>query len=301
MNHMGKIICQKKGGISVIDCETCGFMHQDPLPDEKTLEEFYKKRYFQTTRSKDYYNQQVKEGGYLNFCNFEKEKRIREYIPKNLPLKILDIGCGSGYFLKLFKDKGWDVAGIEPSEQLYEKTLKDQNLNIFFGTFEEYLMNNPEKYSVVNLTAVLEHVRNPLSILSKIKNEILVRDGIICVEVPNDFNPLQQIIHSIKNNLWWVCSEHINYFNYKSLRKMLSNSGFLPLYSTVTFSMELFVLMGDDYIDNPDIGAKVHNKRVTLENNLMSSKNGQILKEKLYNKFKQLGIGRTIICYAKSC
>jgi 2-polyprenyl-3-methyl-5-hydroxy-6-metoxy-1,4-benzoquinol methylase len=298
MNHIGKIICKNKDDISVVDCKTCGFLHQYPLPDEKKIEEFYKKQYFQITQ-RNYYDRQVKEEEYLNFCNSEKEKRIRECITKNLPLRILDIGSGSGHFLKLFKDKGWDVAGIEPNEQLYEKVLKDLNLNIFCGTFEEYLMNNSEKYPVVNLSGVLEHLHNPLSILSKIKNDILLPDGIICVEVPNDFNSLQKAIYQIKNNLWWVCSEHINYFNYPSLKKTLINSGFLPLYSTVTFPMELFVLMGDDYIDNPDIGAKMHNKRVILENNLMITKNGQIFKENFYDKFRQLGIGRTIIFYAK--
>lgn len=104
----------------------------------------------------------------------------------------------------------------------------------------------------------------------------------------------------MKKNAWWVCFDHINYFSASSLNKLLAKTGFQLLYSTITFPMELFILMGEDYIGNPDVGSKMHDKRVILEHNLNKSERGRILKEELYQKFKGLGVGRTIICYAKN-
>ena len=62
--------------------------------------------------------------------------------------------------------------------------------------------------------------------------------------------------------------------------------------------MELFLLMGDDYLKNEKIGKDIHQKRMIMEKNLMNDKN-QELKKNLYEKFAQLGIGRTAIFFAQ--
>ena len=56
--------------------------------------------------------------------------------------------------------------------------------------------------------------------------------------------------------------------------------------------------MGDDYLKNEKIGKNIHKKRMIMEKNLMNNKNQEI-KENLYHKFAQLGIGRTAIFFAQ--
>ena len=70
------------------------------------------------------------------------------------------------------------------------------------------------------------------------------------------------------------------------------------VYQQSTFPLELFLLMGDDYLKNEKIGKKINQKRINLEMNLMAEKNGKIKKE-LYEKFAEIGIGRASIIYAK--
>lgn len=131
MAHKGRIVMTGEDGTKVIDCEECGFIHQHPLPSKRELDTFYRKKYFKTPQSKDYCEKKISESTYIDFCNSEKERKIRKCLTKNLPLNMLDIGCGSGDLITLFKEKGWDVIGIEPSKNLYDRLLRRSNLNIF--------------------------------------------------------------------------------------------------------------------------------------------------------------------------
>lgn len=92
--------------------------------------------------------------------------------------------------------------------------------------------------------------------------------------------------------------DHLNYFNFKSLSKILTNLKFKVIYQQSTFPLELFLLMGEDYLENEKIGKKIHQKRIKLEMNLMSQGKSEI-KKQLYEKFAQIGIGRTAIIYAQ--
>ena len=168
-----------------------------------------------------------------------------------------------------------------------------------------------KKYDVINLFDVLEHVHNPSELLKKC-HRLLKSGGIIVIEVPNDYNPLQKIVQkSLKKEEYWLTIltkgrnyhwaskiDHVNYFNFFSLKRLLTKLRFKVVYQQSTFPLELFLLMGDDYLKNEKIGKKIHQKRINLEMNLMAEKNGRIKKE-LYEKFAEIGIGRTSIIYAK--
>jgi len=58
--------------------------------------------------------------------------------------------------------------------------------------------------------------------------------------------------------------------------------------------MELFLLMGDNYVDNPEVGKQCHQKRVNFELSIPKE-----LRRNLYNKLAELGLGRDCIIYAR--
>ena len=67
---------------------------------------------------------------------------------------------------------------------------------------------------------------------------------------------------------------------------------------TVTFLIDLFLLMGKNYIGNDMLGRECHSLRKDFETHL--SKSNEIdFKDKLYQKFLEVGIGREIIIYGK--
>ena len=293
-NHFGEIILHKDN-VDLIDCETCKFIHIMPLPSHEELLKFYQDEFYQTIKP-TYLKKDEDEKEYWNISYDEKLSILES---NNLPnKKILDVGCGGGFFLKRAKKKQWDVLGIEPSPDA-SNYAKNQDIPIITNFLENIDFTNQEKFGAIHMNAVLEHSNAPNQIL-KICYEVLEKNGMLIVETPNDFNPLQIIAHKfLKKDEWWVApKQHLNYFNFKSLSNLLQRNGFEIILKQTTFPLEIFLLMGFDYTGNPELGLKKHQERMKFEQN-MNSVQGNDLKQKIYSKFAEIGIGRRIILYAK--
>lgn len=306
--HEGKVIAEIKG-YSVIDCETCGFKHLEPIPSDAELEEFYKSKYFDL----------IKGGGRAPeirrlIGEIDEARAEREWLEKTLYTDInamltgsemqtrrciCDIGCGTGDFLKFMQKQGWDCTGIEPSEEGSSRATSSQMtvyncpLEAFVSTYPKYL----HSFDVVSLLNVLEHVPSPQIVLEQIKCLLKPESGIVVICVPNDFSTIQQITQAkLMKEPWWVAvPDHINYFSIESLQQLLASMGFEIIYTTVNFPMEVFLLMGEDYIGNPNIGSSCHQKRKLFELSLPGD-----ARRKLYHNLAEVGIGRNCIIFAKS-
>ncbi len=120
--------------------------------------------------------------------DYEKErgaKEAYEFIKRYVPLKgmYLDIGCGSGNVLYFAKKDGWDVKGLEISRDLAEYVSKRLGIEVVTANFLEY--DNPgEKFEMVSLRHVLEHLPDPVHALNKI-SELLGKGAYAHFEFPN--------------------------------------------------------------------------------------------------------------------
>ena len=131
-------------------------------------------------------------------------------------------------------------------------------------------------------------------------NHQLNDDGIVCIIVPNDFNPFQLLLRDhLDFEPWWVAPpHHINYFSFKSLAGLLEKCGFSVVHQESTFPIDLFLLMGDNYIENDEVGRECHSKRMNFERAARSDGSGNLL-ERLYSDFAKQGIGREVVLYAR--
>lgn len=120
------------------------------------------------------------------------------------------------------------------------------------------------------------------------------------VIVPNDYNPIQEILREKLGfqSYWLAPPHHINYFDYDSLEGVLKSVGFKIFQRTAMFPIDIFLLMGDNYIGNDAIGRTCHSKRKQLEINL---KRGGLndFKKELYQFLASKNIGREIVLYAQ--
>ena len=310
-NHYGKIL-NKKNNCKIIDCKICKFIHVLPLPSEKKVTNLYKKKYYTKIKSR-FIKREEREVEHLKLIFDEKLDYLESKI-KRKTKSILDIGSGTGFFLKRAKERGWIINGVEPNK-IAAKYSEKIGVPVIPDFFHNINIKNRKKYDAINLTQVLEHVNNPIEFLKKC-HRLLKSGGIIVIEAPNDYNPLQKIVQkSLKKEEYWLTVltksrsrtdsfnqtskiDHVNYFNFFSLKRLLTKLKFKVVYQQSTFPLELFLLMGDDYLKNEKIGKKINQKRINLEMNLMAEKNGKIKKE-LYEKFAEIGIGRASIIYAK--
>jgi len=296
ITHHGDIITSKDG-IDVIECSFCGYKHIIPFADEKNTEEFYSDKFY--TEEKDNYisNHQKDQDWWLIEHN-EKYDLFEEILKDSKRKKILDIGSGPGFFLKAGVDRGWKPLGVEPGIAAFKFSVQELNLNVFNDYFCRETYKKYGLFDVIHLNNVLEHINNPLDIL-KMAREILLPGGLVCITSPNDFNTLQEIaVKHLKKDQWWVSpTHHVNYFNMESLGALLTKSGFTLISKSASYPLELFILMGEDYVRDKVIGRNIHEKRMKLEK-IFSFSNNHLLKKKLYEGFAKMGIGREITLIA---
>jgi len=293
--HSG-LVLDSVNEFDVIECTSCGYKHVVPIPTQDELEHVYREDYY--SNEKPLYLEEHKED--LDWWNLVYDERY-DYLESQLPgksKKILDVGSGPGYFLLRGKSRGWETVGIEPSKHAAAHS-RGLGLDIREGFLNEAMVTSLGDFDVVYLHEVLEHIPNPFSLLS-IVTQLLKPGGILCVIVPNDYNPLQKALRNSMNfEPWWVAPpHHINYFDHDSLPKILEKQGFEILFRNSTFPIELFLLMGANYVGDSSVGRMVHGQRKNMELN-MAKIGCTELKRKTYQAFAQEGIGREAVIYAR--
>jgi hypothetical protein len=129
---------------------------------------------------------------------------------------------------------------------------------------------------------------------------MLNHGGLVCIVVPNDYNPFQEALRNTMGHLpWWVAPpHHVNYFDFDSLESLLGRLGFEVLLQEATFPIDMFLLMGDNYVGNDVLGRQCHVRRKSLEQAL-SAAGLATLKRQLYQAMAQLGLGREVLLIAR--
>ncbi|MCQ1538192.1 class I SAM-dependent methyltransferase [Methanocalculus taiwanensis] len=293
--HSGYRVESAKG-FDVIECERCGFKHIIPIPSTKELEEAYQHEYY--TREKPLYLERHREDlDWWNLVYAERYEVLENFLSEDRR-RMLDVGSGPGFFLLHGKNRGWQVKGIEPSVQAAEHSygLGLDVINDFFSEESAALFG---RFDAVNMSDVLEHIPEPASILSLVYDQ-LDEGGLVCISVPNDFNPFQLVLRDQMGfKPWWVAPpHHINYFDFESLSKLIQRCGFEVVHTEATFPIDMFLLMGDNYIGDDGIGRICHARRKQFEMNLYRGGMSKV-KSELYEKIACVGLGREVVIFGR--
>ncbi|MFH1369594.1 MAG: methyltransferase domain-containing protein [Elusimicrobiota bacterium] len=295
-----------KNGYRVIDCLDCGFWHVYPVPSEKELESFYRNKYYSVLKAgnnRSMTDRKHDPDGYYTMQYKDRMRQISDNLSDSMPRSVIDLGAGYGDFLHFMKISGWKVSGVEPSSASFDEE-QSRTLGIIRGSIDSaYRKLKP--VSVVTVNNVLEHVREPFKTLEIIRRRLLLPGGLLFIVIPNDFNILQNALMKTEiaqrpnnHNYWLDPLEHLNYWSCATIKRFLNKNGFriIDLYSD--FPMEIFRLMGDDFLNDAKKGRSVHLKRVSFEKNLYAS--GLVrFKDTLYRSFARNGIGRNLQIIAK--
>jgi 2-polyprenyl-3-methyl-5-hydroxy-6-metoxy-1,4-benzoquinol methylase len=208
-------------------CRKCSFVFANPAPAQGAITQFY------AALADEEYSQED-EGRGRNFSTILK--RLRPYASPGSSL--LDVGAASGIFLNLAWNAGYRVTGIEPSAALVADAEKLFGLQLFCGTVEQFTAS--EKFGVVTLLDVLEHVTDPGAFLS-VLNGFLAPGGMLVIVTPD----IASWAARIMGGRWWHYRiAHLNFFNLDSLRWLLEKHGFeIILKKRFTWNFSLYYLL----------------------------------------------------------
>ena len=223
-----------------------GYYEITPKPSEEEFRAYYQDKYYQNENAT--YEKHYEDIELSYFYNKVEQKNyvIKKIINQKNHQSILDIGCGEGFTLGYYKEKGWNITGVNFSN-FGIKTNNPQLLPFLIqgDIFDEVnkLVKNNKKYDVVWLDNVLEHVIDPKNLIQQCYN-LTNNGGVLVVEVPNDYSDFQRILlHSkkITKKYWEAFPDHLSYFSNKSLRNLCKSIGWETVKIISDFPIEWFL------------------------------------------------------------
>ena len=247
-----------------------GYYYADPKPTEEQIKKYYEEEFYQKPKAS------------VNDSSLEVRERDSEFydfwyrffidlIPKQKNYQVnslLDLGCGYGHFLSFVKNNSNinSLMGVEPFPE-FLKHVESLGIEGYVSTLESYVQTSKRKFDVVTMINVLEHIYNPQQVLYNISKNILNKEGSLILQVPNDFNIIQEIAVKKKSiKKWWFAPPiHVSYFSPNSLKKLLKQCGFNRIKIYCTFPIDMFLLMNRDYISHPELGRQAHLDRFNFE------------------------------------
>ena len=288
-DHFGKVI-DISGGHDIIECSRCGFRHASPLPTAEELEATYAEDYY-TEEKPDYLVHAAEDAEWAQLSYDDRLNKLHSLL--GYKGRLLDIGSGPGFFLERAASTGWDAQGIEPSCQA-SQFAKERGLTVTNEFFGPETASKLGQFDAIVMTNMLEHVPAPIELVEQ-AFELLCPGGVVCVTVPNDYSGFQTSLREGGTRPWWLAApHHLNYFDFDSLERLLTRVGGLLRGRMTSFPMEMFALLGDDYIAEPEIGRGLHNKRKHFDQALNPA-----IRESFYASLSTSGLGREAIVFAQ--
>jgi 2-polyprenyl-3-methyl-5-hydroxy-6-metoxy-1,4-benzoquinol methylase len=207
-----------KGKYGLTKCANCSLIFTNPRPTSDEVPDLYGKSYMANLESV--------RPILLRIC----ENRLSFVEKFKNGGRLLDVGCGNGYFLEPAHRRGWEIFGTETSEYCVNYCKEEFGISIQSG--EIFKANFPSDYfDIITIWHTLEHVRNPLDYLLEF-NRILKNDGLLFILVPN----VRFLLNHLKGWSWIAKSEimeHLYFFSTDSLEYMLQKSHFKAIYKGI--------------------------------------------------------------------
>lgn len=206
-----------KESFNIMLCDNCNFQFTNPRPNEGEIAKYYK--------SDQYISHSDKANSPINFIYklartfaLSSKKRLINSITKDKKGRLLDYGCGTGYFLQIMENNGWKTYGIEPNSIAREIAQTKSNVQ---ENIEQLKIKN-KKFDVITLWHVLEHIHN-INETIKILKTILKEKGKIVIAVPN--------IDSYEQNVFeeeWAAYDvprHLYHFSQDTMNTLMLKHG----------------------------------------------------------------------------
>jgi 2-polyprenyl-3-methyl-5-hydroxy-6-metoxy-1,4-benzoquinol methylase len=145
--------------------------------------------------------------------------------------RLLDVGCGIGFFVKAARDAGWDAHGSEISPVAVRLGRERLDLSTLHAGRVEDAGFSPGSFDAITLWDVIEHVTDPVALLAGLRR-LLRPGGLLFVQTPNVAFHLRraralQLLRGGDESLNMLeVKDHLNDFTPRSLRLAAERAGF---------------------------------------------------------------------------
>jgi 2-polyprenyl-3-methyl-5-hydroxy-6-metoxy-1,4-benzoquinol methylase len=211
-------LCTRKG-FNLARCNSCELVFVTNPPRAEELTRFY-------SFAHGYHAHYAAEAGCAP-AEAAAQRHLSDLRRYKSGGRLLDVGCAAGIFLKKARADGWEVSGIEFSEDSAAVARRRFSLEVTAGTLRKGIFP-PASFDAVTLWDVVEHLPDPIAGLSA-AGEILKEDGVLLIETPNIDGLYPRLSYAIASDgRYWRHPEppaHLFQFSKRSLRRALDSAG----------------------------------------------------------------------------
>jgi SAM-dependent methyltransferase len=220
----------------MFECPACGFLSSNLEPDigpagaHASIDEGFRRDALQTLRTK----------------NFELALDTLDRLRSPGQRKILDVGCGHGWFLDAATRRGYDVLGLEPDPYIAAQA-RETSRRVISGFFPADVPAG-ERFDIITFHDVFEHLPDPRAAAVAVSDR-LNPGGLLAINIPSSRGFVYRSarlferlgISGPMDRLWQrgFPSPHISYFHPEVLANFLAGVGFSELYSGKLLSLTL--------------------------------------------------------------
>lgn len=204
------------GTFSFYHCEECDVLSLFPVPRDQ-LNEIYPPNYYSFDGTLDSPIYRVKEW---------LDKRLFRKILKNFPdrhLQALDVGGGTGWMLEMLRKTDSRVKHTQVVD-LNEEAIceaRERGHGVHLGSIESY--ETEERYDVILMLSLIEHVYDPVGILTKLR-QLLTAEGVVVIKTPN-FDSLDAKLFRHQHWAGYHCPRHWALFTKDSFSRACGLAG----------------------------------------------------------------------------
>lgn len=213
------------GSFSIYICPSCGLSATHSVQEdllalyERVLRNRPRRWYRQWYRALTRSSLGVCARLYLDRAN--SFLNLLSFAGLSLGAQLLDVGCGIGDWMVLFRSRGFDVYGVDLNPKAVRIAV-ERGLNVRCMRAEE-LAKSGERFDVVVLSQLLEHVQDPVGVLLGL-HSLLQPEGKLLIAVPN-FNSRYRERFG-RDWVNWYVPFHLFHYTESSLRLILTKAGY---------------------------------------------------------------------------
>src|SRR5574343_505555 len=216
----------QKEKFAVVVCNDCDFHFIPP---------YYRKRITYGNYKDEKVTEALRQGN--NWVKVQRHilrmKFIRKYKSSG---DLFDLGAGWGHFMLAAKETGFNVSGIEISEQPYLYSKNDLKLPVEHIDFFD--MKEEKKFDVITMWDVLEHIDKADAFVEKC-SRVTKPGGILVLQVPQIDSYYAK---KYKDNWKMMGLDHVNYFSKKTITILLEKYGYKVEKIKSSFELKLFLM-----------------------------------------------------------
>ena len=204
----------------ILECTGCGVLRTWPELDGTELAKYYPDEYWGGVPTEKWiHRSQADKTNFLLACGRQSGK-------------ILDVGCGAGFFLRALRGSGWEKWGVEIGAEAARAAAPFLPMgHLVTGTLEDADFADA-LFDIVCFWSSLEHTNEPQKNLREARR-ILKPGGTVIVQVPNAASYQARLFKGD----WFALDapRHRYHFTPDGLHRLLAETGFTP-YRTTFFS-----------------------------------------------------------------